>query len=579
MDFAEQLKSSVDIVRTVGEYVRLRKAGQRYVGLCPFHTEKTPSFGVTPSIARFKCFGCGTGGDVIKFVEDIEQLTFWEACKLLAERNGIPLPARPERTDPETGLRAALHEMHDSSVQIFRENLFGPHGEDVRAYLNKRGITQTAAEHFALGYSDRSGQDLVRRFRHQYSPEQMEASGLIGKRDDGSFYDRFRGRLMFPIHNESGKAIAFGGRTLRSDEEPKYLNSPETSIYKKGSVLYNLHRAKESIRKTDRAVLVEGYMDVIGVYSAGVKHVVASCGTALRNEQVRSIKRHSEHIVLNFDADAAGNNASEKSVQMLLDEGMHVRVLELEEGLDPDEYIKAHGVERYGGRMEKAPGYFLWLADRTRRTHNMSTAEGRILGYQQVLLPVIKRIPDNLTRASVAAEVANYLGIEPSLVLGEFRRAPGQKAPDRSIKTHSTSSPHEERVLLRSLLTSDAVRLTLLEALKGSAVAQRFSIWPIVRKILEIHENEPHFSLDKLQIALDPPETVLLESCLFADASGEIFTEEQAGAWVAVLRREDEKANLGVLRERLKEAERGGDPAEAFRLMEEINARMKTRRF
>jgi DNA primase len=366
MEFVDHLKSSVDIVRTVGEYVQLRKIGARYSGLCPFHTEKTPSFSVNPAHAYFICFGCGKKGDILDFIQEIENLTFFEALKLLAERNGIPMPARRERNDPETDLRAAIYELHEIAANAFQENLWAPAAGEAREYLRKRGLSQVIAEHFGLGLTDRSG-EFLKKVRSRFSADQLEASGLFGKREDGSLYERFRGRLMFPIHNESGKVIAFGGRAMRPDDEPKYLNSPETPIYKKKTVLYNLHRAKQAIRTHDRAVLVEGYMDVIGVYAAGVKQVVASCGTALTPEQVQAMKRQSVSVVVNFDPDTAGTNATEKSIAILLDQGMHVRVLELQGGLDPDEFIRQHGAETYSARLEQASGYFLWLADRARQ--------------------------------------------------------------------------------------------------------------------------------------------------------------------------------------------------------------------
>ena len=426
MDFVDHLKSTVDIVRTVGEYVRLKKLGSRYTGLCPFHTEKTPSFSVNPS-GFFYCFGCQKKGDVLTFVQEIEQLTFYESLKLLAERNGLTMPAKRDRHDPETDLRGAVYELHEVAAEVFREALWGDKGSEARDYLRRRGLLQSVCEQFGLGFSDRSGQELLRRVKGRFAPDQLEASGLFGKREDGTLYDRFRGRLMFPIHNESGKVIAFGGRAMRSEEEPKYLNSPETAIYKKSSVLYNLHRAKQAIRTQERAVLVEGYMDVIGVYAAGVKQVVASCGTALTANQVRAIKRHSESIVVNFDPDTAGANATEKSIQILLDEGMHVRIMELERGLDPDEFIKANGAAAYASRLQHATGYFLWLADRARRNYDMSTAEGRIAGFEAVLLPSIRKISDRLERATVAGEVAEYLGVDRSIVLKEFRTGPQAK--------------------------------------------------------------------------------------------------------------------------------------------------------
>src|SRR5260370_2141799 len=335
MDFAEQLKSSVDIVKTIGEYVRLKRTGAtgRYMGLCPFHTEKTPSFNVNSSMQRFKCFGCGLGGDVFNFIMEIERISFVEALKLLAERNGIAM--RGEYADPDSKLRGALMEMHEIAASTFQANLNGPNGVEARNYLAGRAVNSEQITEFGLGISDPGGQQLVRKFAERFPLEHLEQSGLVMKRQDGSgFFDRFRGRLMFPIHNESGKVIGFGGRALRSGDEPKYLNSPETSLYRKSYVLYNFHRAQDAIRQSAYSVLVEGYMDVIGVYSAGVRNVVASCGTALTNTQVRTLKRHPERIVVNFDPDPAGANAAERSIQMLLDENFRIQVFELEQELD-----------------------------------------------------------------------------------------------------------------------------------------------------------------------------------------------------------------------------------------------------
>ena len=309
MDFVEQLKSSIDIVKVIGEYVRLKRVGAtgRYVGLCPFHQEKTGSFSVNQSRQFYKCFGCGVGGDVLKFVQEIDGLTFPEALKMLAERAGIPMPKRSEFADTDSKLRAALFEIYSIASQMFRDNLRGPHGTEARSYLAKRGISAESIETFELGYSEGSGQALVRALgEKQFTREQIDASKIVLRRDDGSgYFDFFRGRLMFPIHNESGKVIAFGGRAMREQDEPKYFNSSETPIYKKTSVLYNLHRARDTMRRSNRAVLVEGYMDVIGVYSAGVKEVVASCGTGFTTPQAGVIHRHSDHVVVNFDPDAA----------------------------------------------------------------------------------------------------------------------------------------------------------------------------------------------------------------------------------------------------------------------------------
>jgi DNA primase len=577
MDFVDHLKSSVDIVRTVGEYVRLRKIGSRYAGLCPFHTEKTPSFSVNPSIGIFICFGCGKKGDVLTFVQEIEQLTFYETLKLLAERNGIPMPVRRDRPDPETDLRAAVYELHDIAANAFNEMLWGPNGSEAREYLRRRGLTQSVAEHFGLGLADRSS-DLYRRVKGRFSPDQLEASGLFGRGEDGALYDRFRGRLMFPIHNESGKTIAFGGRAMRPDQEPKYLNSPETSIYKKKNVLYNLHRAKQAIRANDRAVLVEGYMDVIGVYAAGVKHVVASCGTALTADQVRAIKRHSESITVNFDPDTAGANATEKSIHLLLDEGMHVRILELAGGLDPDEFVKAHGAGEYAARLEHASGYFLWLADRARKKFDMSSAESRIAGFEALLLPSIRRISGRLERAAVATEVAEYLGVDRSLVLKEFRATPGSSRATSSQPSKENGASMSERVLLRSLLTDPEVRETLIVPLGASEVVRTWPAWPVIRAVIELTDAGDAVTYAAVEARLaDESQKILLSTAIFADnSSGEIFSRDQARSYVGVLEANDAKLRAEGLRARLKQAERSGNMEEALRLNAELTALQRT---
>ncbi|MDQ6699142.1 MAG: DNA primase, partial [Acidobacteriota bacterium] len=422
MDFAEQLKSSIDIVRVIQEYVKLRKSGPRYSGLCPFHNEKTPSFSVHPAHQFFKCFGCGAGGDVFEFVMKIQNLSFYEALKLLADQHGIPMPKRNEYADQDTRLRAALYQMHELAQEDFRSRLRASAGAAARAYLLKRGVAPAMVDHFGIGYADPSSRAMVRLLEQQdFTLEQMEASGLVGRRDDGSLYDRFRNRLMFPIHNESGKVIAFGGRTLDAEQQPKYLNSPETPLYKKSSVLFNLHRAKDAIRKTDRAVLVEGYMDAIGVFASGVHEVVACCGTALTGQQAQSIKRQSANILVNFDADSAGEKAVEDRVKLLLAESMRVRVVHLEGGLDPDEFCKQHGADAYRKRIDEAKSFFHWMAERARGKYDMRTAEGRVDAFQ-FLLPAIQGLPEKIEGVAVANDVASYLGISAGLVLENFRK-------------------------------------------------------------------------------------------------------------------------------------------------------------
>jgi len=574
MEFVEQLKSSVDIVKTIGEYVRLKRMGStgRYLGLCPFHTEKTPSFNVNASMQRYKCFGCGVAGDVLEFVKEIERISFFEALKLVAERNGINMPKR-EFSDPESKLRGALMEMHEAAASTFQSNLNGPSGTEARNYLAGRGVTSQQIADFGLGVSDGAGQQLVRRFEGRFAPEVLEQSGLIMKRQDGTgFFDRFRGRLMFPIHNESGKVIGFGGRALRSGDEPKYLNSPETVLYRKSYVLYNLHRAKDPIRKADHSVLVEGYMDVIGVYSAGVRNVVASCGTSLTNTQVRAVKRHSERIVVNFDPDTAGASAAEKSIQMLLDEGMHVRVLELGGDLDPDEYIKNSGAEAYRARVDKAPAYFHWLADRARQKFDMRTVEGRLQGFKFVA-PAIQRISDRLERFAVANDVAGYLGVDDKLVRDHFSRSSGE----RHAQSKAPEVPPYERLMLNALLASQEARNQVLPHLRDLSAIERFTTRNIFKCLCTMYvDDSTEFRFSDLEGRLSEADRHLLSGVIFAD---EVLEEgkavEQALSCLRSLRAQDPKSEIAALLAKIKAAERAGNIEEAMRLAQEVDRRSR----
>lgn len=572
MDFKEQLKSSVDIVKVIGEYVRLRKSGvSRYTGLCPFHNEKTASFSVHAAHQFYKCFGCGASGDVLKFVMEFEHVSFPEALKLLAERNGIPMPKRAEYADPETRLRGAVHQIQELAQEAFREHLAGSAGAEARRYLEKRGVSPESSAQFGLGYADRSGRFLLRLLeKQQFTAEQLENSGLLGRRDDGSFYDRFRHRLMFPIHNESGKVIAFGGRALDPGEDAKYLNSAESPIYKKSTVLYNLHRAKEGIRKADRAVLVEGYMDAIGVSAAGVREVVASCGTALTVPQVQALRRHSGRIVVNFDPDAAGANAAERSINLLLDEGMHVRIVTLEGGLDPDEYCKERGPDAYRAKLDTAQSYFFWLADRARARFDMRTAEGRVAGFQ-FLLPAIQRLPDKIERVAVANDVAGYLGVDAGLVLENFRKS-AQNRREKKIAPVREPLNANEKLLLNLLVSNPDARRELIPGLQDLPVLEQFATRRIFRALFALNAAGGPVTFEELHARLEENDQEILASAVLRDETDEASASLLQGAeCLRSLERSTLKAQLSALKTRVKEAERAGNLGEALRLAEELH--------
>ncbi len=571
MEFVQQLKASVDIVRVIGEYVRLRKAsGNRLQGLCPFHNEKTPSFSVYVDIQAYKCFGCGATGDVIKFVEQIENLSFYEALKSLAEQFSIPMPKRAGYSDPESKLRGSLYDMNELALKLFRAGYRSQAAAQAREYVARRGLTPELVEQFGLGFADPTGQALTRKLRAEgFSAEQIEASGLARKREDGGFYDYFRGRLIFPIHSESGKVVAFAGRTLR-DEEPKYLNSPQTKIYHKSDVLYNLNRARNSIRKVEHSILVEGYMDVIGVFSAGVEQVVASCGTAITSSQVRSLKRHSDRIVVNFDPDRAGAAAAERSIQMFLDEGMHVRVLELEGGLDPDEYVKENGADVYRRKVETASNFFHWLADRARKKFDVSSAEGRMQGFQ-LLLPAIQRIPDKLERLAVVNDVAAYLRVDPGAVLDQFRKAAAERKPVAVRKQTVSAVPKAEKILIQKMLRDSEACAAALPQVAELPNLGRLAAGRIFEAIVTAASQGEAIEFSRIEGRLDDTTKALLHDIAFADdidGSGE--SVQDALNCLKTLEDSDLEAQRAEMKARVREAERSGNLQEALRWTKEL---------
>jgi DNA primase len=569
MDFAQHLKAQIDLARVASDYVRLRRFGNRYSGLCPFHNEKTPSFSIYTDHQWFKCFGCDAKGDVFNFIMMIEGLTFWEALKKLADQHGIALPKQSLASDAETRLRAALYEMHEIAAAHFRSNLAGTNGPETRAYIAQRNVSPAAAEQFGLGLADGSGRALLRILEQRgFKLDQLEVSGLVARRDDGSFYDRFRNRLMFPIQNESGKVIAFGGRALDSTDNAKYLNSPETKIYRKSSVLFNLNRAKDTAMRLDRIVLVEGYMDVIGAAQAGITEVVATCGTALTVEQIRAMKRHSQNLHLNFDPDTAGANAAERSIKLLLDENMRVRIVELEGGLDPDEYCRKHGAAAYQERIAAAKTYFYWLADRARARFNMREPQGRMEAFQ-FLMPAIQGLNDKLERVAVANDLASYLGVESGLVLDHFRKVATNRT-ERSSPPKTDPSRATDRILLPLLVNDGHARAQLIEHLRQLPALKLLNTAPIYEILITMHDAGEMVDFNTLHGRIHPSLQENFSAIILDSASSEAKLEDGL-ACVEALQREARESIRRDLKVRIKSAEREGRMNEALELIRELS--------
>ena len=436
----EEIKQRNEIVSVVEQYVRLEKKSlQNFFGLCPFHSEATPSFSVSPSKQIYYCFGCHKGGDVVNFIMDIEKMGYFDALKFLAEKAKIEIPASNDHEyQKKIELQKKLYNANTEAARFFYTNLIGPRGIAVREYLKKRGIEANTVKKFGIGYALDEWEGLCLHLRSKgYSDEIIFLTGLFKKRTDSAsgagkgMHDLFRNRLMFPIFDYLGRIIAFGGRVM-DDTMPKYINSPETPIYIKGRHLYGFHIAKSS--KAKHLIIVEGYMDVIAMHQAGVDNTVASLGTALTEQQAMLVRKHSENAIIAYDADAAGQTATLRGLEILTRKGCKVSVLCLPEGKDPDEFIRKNGPERFVALTKDAMplmDYKLFSAS------NASTVDGILdrIKYQELACNVLAGEDNKIVRELYAPVVAQKLGISVDPVLAEIERRSGIKANENNSQS------------------------------------------------------------------------------------------------------------------------------------------------
>jgi DNA primase len=469
-DFAQLVKQQADIVRIIGEYLKLRKTGaQNYTGLCPFHKEKTGSFSVNATHGYYYCFGCHEKGDVFNFVMKMEGLSFPEAVRAVATKAGVALSKR-EFSSPEearqygeqAGLRRQLIDLHEAATQYFEAQLKAPEAARAREYLTGRGISAETIKTFRIGFAPDDYNHMRDALRPHFAEEAMRASGLFSSKDKsddglptGELYARFRKRITFPIANEAGKVIAFTARALDPDDKnAKYLNSPETVLYTKGNVLFNLDKAKSEMRKSDFAVLVEGQMDCISVYMAGIRNVLAISGTAFTEAQVRLLGRFTKRVIVNFDPDTAGATAAEKSIALLTEEDFDVKLVTLEGGLDPDRYVREKGIQAYGAALRAAKRHSDYLIERARQLFPGHTAEAKV-SAMNFLLPHIRRMVHPIRRNQFAEDAANKLGIDSALMRQELKQAAAHRLA--SVPAQRTEPMTEtERILLRALVLPES---------------------------------------------------------------------------------------------------------------------------
>ena len=613
-DFKETVKQQADIVRIVDSYVKLKKAGaQNFSGLCPFHNEKTPSFSVHATRQFFHCFGCGVSGDVFAFIMRVENITFPESVRLVAQKLGIALP-KVEFSSPqearEAKLRMVLLDIHERAGSFLQDYLKRPEGASARAYLAGRGLDEATIARFRIGYAPDSGFLLRDALRGEFDEESLRESGLFSWKEEGgrqssvpslesgpraadsleargpklaAFYSKFRNRVMFPIANESGRIIAFTGRTLSTDEKagPKYLNSPETAIYSKSRVLFNLDHAKEAIRKLDYAILVEGQMDCISVFAAGFQNVLASSGTAFTEMQARLLGRFSKNVVVNFDPDTAGAKATERTLGLLVEEDFQIKVLTLEAGFDPDLYIRRKGKDAYAEALKhQSQRYFDYLIGRAQGQFPTRTPEGKVKAVNY-LLPHIQRVPSRIVRDELAHEIAQKLGIDSAVLRQELKHVAARRSAATIKAAPEAQVTDAERILIRALASASEIQTSEQHLSARDGAEEEFDPARQARFALQserLYEGLATESLmetlltgglevtDVMELPLSDSDRARLASILLKDAE-ELSAERVEGA-VRALRRIHLRRRLDEVQRKV-EAPGRKDPTEMQALLQE----------
>jgi DNA primase len=470
----DEIASSLDIVDVISAYTPLRKAGRSFMGRCPFHEEKTPSFSVSQEKGVYHCFGCGKSGNMFTFVMDTENVNFFDAVKMLADKSGIVIEYENEPFDPDRNKIELYYEINAKAGRYFHENLLSRDGAYAKEYLSNRGLKDETLTKFGIGYSLREKDALYRNFGGDYSLDDLTATGLVLNIGASEVRDRFRGRLMFPIFNESGKVVGFGGRRMydESTEEAKYINSPETKIYNKSKTLYGLNFAKSAIKQQGFVILVEGYMDLISLYQNGIENVVASSGTSLTQLHAKIISRYTKEVVVVFDSDLAGQNASRRAIELLIENDISVSVLALPPGDDPDTFIKKNGLEGFNRFLNRRLKIIDYIAESYEVEGRLSSPEGKT-EFVREIIGLITKMRDPIKRDFYIKDVAERFGIYESIIRKELESFKGLKnrgltreiAPEKTEKKLGEKAAKisaVELVLIRLLIDADTRAKELL---------------------------------------------------------------------------------------------------------------------
>jgi DNA primase len=560
MEIIDQVRQASSIVEIASQYTTLKRRGRKWVGLCPFHTEKTPSFTVDEEKQLYHCFGCGVGGDVFSLVMERENLTFPEALKSLAERYHVPLPAQ-QRVRPEVlKLEEKLFKINDLALGFFKKNLFGTQeGKKALEYLIKRGLSDETIQTLKIGYAMNSWTALLDFFQARDVPVSvLEKGGLVlpGTRA-GEYRDRFRGRVIFPIFSLTGRVVAFGGRTV-VNAEPKYLNSPETPLYSKGKLLYGLNFTKDAIRQEGTAILVEGYTDFSALYQAGIRNVVASLGTALTAWQVGQVMRFAARLVVNYDGDNAGRTAAARAVPLGFEKGLHVEVLVLPDDLDPDAFLGKHGRDKYVALLKRSvPGLdFLvdWIAGGARM--DIPEEKGRIA---RTVVKEIEKVPDPVARSEYLRRASQKLGVGEELLRGIVEH----RAPEKAQEDGGLLCPAEKR-LFQILMTDRSVAPDVFGEC-GEEVFGGLRSEPVFLYILDCFRDSREWNLAELQGKVPPALLSQLARALFERASA--GSAEEAQECLRSLRKIHLQNRLKDIQQKIARSEKKGEKEELLALL------------
>ncbi|HZS07558.1 MAG TPA: DNA primase [Blastocatellia bacterium] len=576
--FSDELRNQADIVRIVSDYVTLKKKGRDHTACCPFHHEKTPSFYVSQTKQFYKCFGCGEFGSVFDFVMKMEGCSFPEAVRIVADKSGVQIPVVEASPDYEARnqQREDVRQLNQWAVEFFENNLNGTEGRQALNYLDQRGVSEETRRAFRLGYAPSSWDALSGHLQRLGATRtQIERSGLVTLKDTGTgFYDKFRGRLMFPICDAQGRVVAFGGRIL-GEGEPKYLNSPETALYTKGQHLFGLSHARDAIRRQGYSILVEGYLDFLIPFQHGVRNLVASLGTALTDHQVRLLGRYARKVVVNFDPDSAGVAATKRSLEALLTEGFKVNVLTLPDNLDPDEYIRSAGAEGYFRLLKSSQSFIEYIVEQAVKENDLTRPTGKVETLNAIL-PYMKLINDRLELAEHCERIADRLKIDSKLIRDELKKAAAnrqERVSARAVMATVTIKP-AERKLLEILLSHTEIRRRVLRELKEEDYAglRTRQLFRLIAEF-ETQGQEPSYAAlsDRLEdedLAQDLlPRLMLGETAAGGDTDEELKRlEREAIESLKGLRLSLLTEQQAALQAEINQAQRAGDLARVSEL-------------